>query len=148
MLPRFPAPTPGFPVFNYWDTGFVWSGAKTGLWLANSDHTGSNQFNYPPIKVKKKKGGPVIAVKGRQWWGRSTRSRHGGRRHEGTTPSCRGCYAQTFRLWWAICTVSVCFCWKSSCRLDIISSLFLKILALLKVVHEDGSFMQGGENRL
>lgn len=61
MVPQFPRSTPVFVVFNYWETGFVWSGAKIGIWLANSkgNHTGSNQFNYPPIKVER----PVIAVK-------------------------------------------------------------------------------------
>lgn len=62
MLPQFPCSSPGIGVFNYWDTGFVWSWAKIEIWVGNSDrnHTGSNQFNYPPIKVER----PVIAVKG------------------------------------------------------------------------------------
>lgn len=91
MLPQFPSSTPGFGVFNYWETGFVWSGAKIGLWLANSEgnHTGSNQFNYPPIKVER----PVIAVKGWQWGPRFSPSILGCY-YQRIIPSCRGCYAQ------------------------------------------------------
>lgn len=100
MLPQFPAPTPGFGVFNYWDTGFClircqdWTmTGKFGSYRLKPIQLPTNQSEK---KKKEGKKGAVIAAKGWQW-GPLLRSKRSGRHCEGIMPSCRGCYAQTVK---------------------------------------------------